>query len=377
MRRDDKTIYSAVSTTHVETDTTTANPASRPGAATVSDVARAAGVSTAVVSRVLNDDQGLRVRDDTRSRVREAAERLRYTPNTSARSLRLAASGAICMAVNDLSNPIHAAALEGAQASAQRSGRVMLLADADELSRHPERLRDMVASGRVDGMVMHLPGVEGDRRLRRIAEKHVPTVVINSSVRGAAGCVILDDQAATDLAVRHLLELEHREIGVITALAASDRSRRRLQGVESRLSAAGLVLEPSHVIEAGFSVESGQRAGRTLLALRRRPTAVVVLNVMAAIGLLAACSEGGVAVPEELSVIGLIDTWVCDHTVPPLTVVQMPIRELGAQAVELLADMIDGGPRRSLIVREPAPRLVLRSSTATLSNAPMRQDSHD
>jgi DNA-binding LacI/PurR family transcriptional regulator len=63
--------------------------------------------------------------------------------------------------------------------------------------------------------------------------------------------------------------------------------------------------------------------------------------------------------------------------VPPLTVVQMPIRELGAKAVELLADMIDGGPRRSLIVREPAPALVLRSSTATLSNAPTRQDSHD
>ena len=350
-----------------ELGTTTANkPARRAGTPTVSDVARAAGVSTAVVSRVLNDDERLRIRDATRARVRDAAERLRYTPNTSARSLRLASSGAICLVVTDLSNPIHAATLAGAQASAERSGRVVLLADADELSLHPDRLRDMVASGRVDGLVMHLPGVKGDSALRRIAEQHVPTVVINSRVRGPAGCVILDDQAASALATRHLLDLGHRDVGVITALAASDRSLRRLEGVETLLRARGLSLEPTRVIEAGFSVGPGQLAGGTLLALRPRPSAVVVLNVMAAIGLLEACSEAGVAVPGELSVIGLIDTWVCEHTSPPLTVVEMPIRELGAQAVELLVEMIDGGPKKSLIVREPAPRLVVRSSTAPL-----------
>jgi DNA-binding LacI/PurR family transcriptional regulator len=339
-------------------------PAPRTGTPTVSDVARAAGVSTAVVSRVLNGDERLRVRDATRARVRAAAEHLRYTPNTSARSLRLASSGAICLLVEDLSNPIHAASLAGAQASAERSGRVVLLADADELSMHPDRLRDMVASHRVDGLVMHLPGVKGDGALRRIAQEHVPTVVINSRVRGPAGCVILDDQAASALATGHLLDLGHRVVGVITALADSDRSRRRLQGVEMLLRDRGLSLDPSHVIEAGFSVAPGRVAGRKLLALRPRPSAVVVLNVMAAIGLLEACAEAGVRVPDELSVIGLIDTWVCEHTSPPLTVVEMPIRELGAQAVELLLEMIDGGPRKSLIVREPAPRLIVRSSTA-------------
>ena len=220
------------------------SPEIRRSGATVVDVAREAGVSVAVVSRVLNRDPALRVRDATRTRVHAVAEQLSYTPNTSARSLRLASSGAICFVVNDLANPIHAAAIEGAQASAERSGRVMLLTDADELSAHPERLQGMLDSRRVDGLVMHLPGIRDDRALRRIAQARVPTVVMNSRVRGPAGSVILDDEAASRLATEHLLELGHREIGVITALAASDRSQRRRQGVERALGARGLSLAP-------------------------------------------------------------------------------------------------------------------------------------
>ena len=334
------------------------------GVTTVTDVAREAGVSVAVVSRVLNGDQELRVRDATRARVHAAAERLRYTPNTSARALRLASAGAICLVVKDLANPIHAAVLAGAQASAEQSGRATLLADADELSLHPERLRGMLDSRRVDGLVMHLPGIRGDATLRKIAQERVPTVVINSRVRPPAGSVILDDAAASLLATSHLIELGHRKIGVVTALAASDRSQRRRRGVEHALAAHGLSLDPAWVLEAGFDVAAGHAAGRRLLALEPRPTAVVVLNVMAAIGVLAACREDAVAVPQELSVVGLIDTWVCDHSAPPLTVVDMPIRELGARAVALLTEMIDGGPPRSLLISKPAPRLVVRSSTA-------------
>jgi LacI family transcriptional regulator len=96
---------------------------------------------------------------------------------------------------------------------------------------------------------------------------------------------------------------------------------------------------------------------------------VVVANVMAGVGVLAACRDLGVVVPDELSVIALIDTWFCDHTNPPLTVVDMPMEEMGATAFELVVKMIEGQPRQSMILRDPPPRLILRSSTGPPGSA--------
>lgn len=337
----------------------------RSGVPTVYDVAAAAGVTAAVVSRVLNDDPTLRVRADTRQRVLDAVRALRYTPNNSARSLRTASSGAICLVVNDVGSPIHAATLRGAQRSAEHSRRVVLLADAHEFARHPDRLRSMVDSRRVDGLVMHLSGVEEDREMQRVAAARMPTVMINSRVaRGPAGSVSLDDAAAARMATDHLLDLGHTQIAMIGGLPGSDRSTRREEGVVAALAARRLSLRREWLLPGGFDEPRGHAAGRILLSRKRRPTAVVVANVVAGVGLLLACRELGVRVPEELSVIALLDIWFCDHTNPPLTVVDMPIQEMGATAFELVLAMIEGKPRRSIIQRDPPPRLIVRESTA-------------
>jgi DNA-binding LacI/PurR family transcriptional regulator len=339
-------------------------PRGRSGVPTVTDVAKAAGVTAAVVSRVLNGDETLRVRRDTRERVLAAVKALDYTPNVSARSLRLASSGAICLVVNDIANPIHAVTLQGAQATAEVSRRSVLLADAQEFTRHPERLRSMVDSRRVDGLVMHLAGITGDREMTRVSASRLPTVIINSKVRGPAGSVILDDAAAARLATDHLVDLGHTQIGMISGVAGSDRSERREQGVIEGLEARGLSLRPEWLLDGGFDEPLGHAAGLRLLDRKKRPTAVVVANVMAGIGVLAACKELGIAVPRDLSVIALLDIWFCDHTNPPLTVVDMPMREMGARAVDLLLEMIDGGARQSIVLRDPPPRLIVRESTA-------------
>jgi len=335
---------------------------------TVIDVAEAAGVTAAVVSRVLNRDETLRIRVETRERVLGAVRALNYTPNTSARALRTASSGAICLVVTDVANPLHALTLQGAQGSAERSERVVLLADAKEFRRHPERLRSMLDSRRVDGMIMHLVGIRDDSSMRRLAASRLPTVVINSRVRGPAGSVSFDDAAAARLATDHLLDLGHKRIAVITGVAGSDRSQRRELGVAKTLEARGLSVRPEWLLEGGFGETVGHAAGKQLLGGEKRPTAVVVANVLSAIGVLAACREEGVVVPDELSVIGLLDTWFCDHTNPPLTVVDMPVRAMGEAAVDLLLEMIDGKPRQSIILRDPPPRLVVRASTAPPSH---------
>ena len=151
---------------------------------------------------------------------------------------------------------------------------------------------------------------------------------------------------------------------MVTGLAGSDRSQRRQRGVLDALSARGLALRPEWLIVGGFDERRGHAAGKQLRGLAPRPTAVVAANVMAGVGVLAACHELGVDVPGELSVIALIDTWFCEHTNPPLTVVDMPMTEMGAKAFELGLEMIEGSPRQSIVLRQPPPRLVVRASTA-------------
>jgi LacI family transcriptional regulator len=331
---------------------------------TLRDVASAASVTPAVVSRVLSDDKKLRVRPETRERVLAVVRELRYTPNNSARALRTATSGAICLVVTDVGNPIHASTLRGAQRSAETSRRVVMLADADEFQRHPDRLRELVDSRRVDALILHLAGIKGDSAMRRVAEPHLPTVIVNSRVRGLASSVSLDDAAASSTATDHLLDLGHTEVAFITGLPGSDRSTRRLHGVVASLEARGLSLPSEWVVDGGFDTPRGFAAGKSLLSGPRRPTAVVVANVMAGVGVLAACHELGVMVPQELSVIALIDAWFCDHTSPPLTVVDMPVVEMGATAFDLAVKMIEGEPRQSIVLRDPPPKLVLRASTA-------------
>jgi LacI family transcriptional regulator len=330
----------------------------------VHDVAAAARVTAAVVSRVLNGDETLRVRQETRERVLAAAGTLDYTPNSNARSLRTASSGAICLVVNDVGNPLHEPTLRGAQSSAEQSQRVVLLADANEFRRHPDRLRALVDSRRVDGLLRHLSGARPDRSMVSVAASRLPTVVINSRSRGPAGSVALDDTAAACLATEHLIELGHERIATIAGVAGSDRSWRRRQGVERALNVRGLRLAPDWLVEGGFDEPGGRAAGKTLLGRDKRPSAVVVANVMAGVGVLAACRELRVSVPDELSVIALLDTWFCDHTDPPLTVVDMPMRELGASAFELLLAMIEGKPRQSIVLKRPPPVLIVRSSTS-------------
>lgn len=329
---------------------------------TVADVAKAAKVSPAIVSRVINDDQSLRIRPETRARVLRAAKTLDYTPNGAARALRLASSGALCLVAHHVAHPLHGETLRGAQMRADRAGYVVLLGDAEELAHNQQSYENLLSSRRVDGLILHLSGGAADAPLRQFAEARLPTVLINSRMRGR-GSVILDDEAAAALAAEHLLGLGHTKIGFVTGNPVSDRSQRRRRGLELVLEQHRLALKPEWVLAGGWDEPAGHESVLRLLAGRRRPTAIVVANVLAGIGALAACRERGVEVPRELSVVAIHDTWFTDHTNPPLTTVKTPLHEMGAAAVDLLVEMLNGGQRRSIVLREPPPELMLREST--------------
>lgn len=336
----------------------------RPRPSTILDVARAAGVSRAVVSRVLREDPELRVRAATRERVLRWARELDYVPNQSARALRMASSGALGLILHDVTNPLYAGILKGAQEAADRAGYVVLLADAGELARNQEAFRRLLRGQRIDGALFQAGGFAGDATIRSIAAARLPTVLINSEAAPTTGSVVIDDVAAGRVAAAHLLELGHRKVAFLGGRGASEQGARRRHGVTQALAGAGIALAPEWALDAGWDEPGGREAMVALLARPDRPTAVVVANVMAAIGALAEARESGVSVPGELSVVAIHDLRFAELTTPPLTAVELPLRAMASAGVELLLRLIRGGEPEEIVVADPPPRLIRRSSTA-------------
>lgn len=329
---------------------------------TISDVARAAGVSRAVVSRVLRDDPGLHVRPATRERVLAAAAELDYVPNHSAQALRWASPGALALIVHEITNPLYAEIMDGAQRAAFEAGYVVLVTEARDMARNEAAFRRLVGSRRIEGVVFQSGGAPEDTSIKRISRARLPTIVINAET--TADTVVLDDVAAGRVAAEHLLELGHREIGYLGGLSTQRWNPRRRQGLVAALAGAGLRLNPRWTLEAGWDEKGGHDAMQRLLSRPSRPTAILVGNVMAALGALAAAQNAGVRVPSDLSIVTIHDTWFARLTSPPLTAVKVPLYEMAYAGVESLLQLLRGGSSQALVISDPPPELIQRGSTA-------------
>jgi LacI family transcriptional regulator len=332
--------------------------------ASITDVARRAGVSPSIVSRLLNDDPTLRIRDETRARVLAAVDALDYAPNHAARALRKSQVGTIGLAVPDMHNPVYAAILEGARPAATEQGYVLMLTDLDDLASDTTTFRRIVRGGAIDGLLLQRDGSAASRVVDRVAPSQTPVVVLNERVRAPSSGVAVDDRQAAALATRHLLELGHTDIAHLRVRGRNSRSRDRQAGWEDAMQAAGLRPAPRLLGYGGATSETGYQGMAALLQETRRPTAVFVGSVLAAVGALAAARDAGITVPGELSVVGYHDTWLADHVDPPLTVVRLPLQDMGREAVRVLVDLIDGKRAQQVLVTTPAPELLPRASTA-------------
>jgi LacI family transcriptional regulator len=333
------------------------------GTPRLSDVAKRVGVSPGLVSRLLNGDPQLTVREETRRRVLEAVEELGYVPNSAARALRQARVGALGLVVYRISNPIYSELIEGAQSAAGDHGYAILLGNSAG-AEDSAYLSTILNSGRIDGLLLQHGYGELDVDLSALPSE-VPIVLLNSEGHGRFTGVRLDESRAVDLLVEHLAGLGHRRVAYIAGDRSGALSRRREQAVRERLGAAGVQLPEDYVVGSGWEAEDGIRALGSLAQLSPRPTAVIVANSNVALGVLTAARQLGIAVPSELSVCALHDSWITEHVFPALTCATLPMRDLGVQAVLSLIDALDRkAPAQSVMVDAGAPRLVVRSSTS-------------
>lgn len=331
--------------------------------ARIVDVAERAGVAASVVSRVLNEDPTLRIRAETRERVLAAAKDLQYAPNQAARALRRSEVGAIGLAVHDVHNPVYGEIIAGAEVAARERGGVLMLADVASLASDDGTFRRVVNGGAIDGLLLQRDGELADQVVERVAGAHVPLVILNERVRSPLSGVAVDDRKAAVLATRHLLALGHTEIGFLDPGGRNSRARDRRSGWQHALREAGLRPRSELLGQGGVRPETGYQGLTELIARKDRPTAVFAGTLLSAVGALTAARDAGLAVPADLSVVGFHDGWFAEHVSPPLTVVRLPLRELGRQAVRLLGESAGGAPPRQVLITEPEPELVPRGST--------------
>lgn len=329
--------------------------------ARIQDVADRAGVSPALVSRLLNGDPRLTVRPQTRQHVLAAVDELGYVARSAAASLRRNRADAIGLVLDSVTNPVFTDLVHGAQGAATELGCGLLLLDAQEVVRAPGFLTDVVRSRRVDGLLLQGGyGPAADVLARFAAE--VPSVVVNAPGGDAASGVVLQDDRAARLATEHLVGLGHRRIGFVAG-APGHASDTRRRGWQEALRAAGLA--PGPVVGAGWRAEDGRAA--LLPPASRGVTAYVVASAVVALGVLSALADQGVRVPEDVSVVAVHDPWFAAHLTPALTTVALPLAELGRRAVLRLMAHLESGTPAQEVVTDPAPRLVVRASTRTPS----------
>ena len=298
---------------------------------TIKEVARAAGVSPATVSRVLNDT--VPVDAETRARVLAAAEALRYVPNAAARSLITSRTGTIGVLVPDLHGAFHAQVMRGLESAARRRGFDLLVSSAQGGSDTAvSAIRAM--RGRVDGVVLLLPARDAHALLRELPPEQ-PAVLLDGAARDERTSVVAIDEAGGAAAmVRHLIRHGHRRIGLLAGDPRRPDVRARQLGFRQALSEAGLPSDPALEAEDEVTEDGGYAAARRLLEVEPPPTAIFAVSDAMAVGALAALRDAGVSVPDEIAVAGFGDLAVARYVSPALSSVRVPAFEAGALAID-------------------------------------------
>jgi len=327
--------------------------------ATVDDVARAAGVSTATAARALGGYGS--VKESTRERVVTAAEKLGYRANSLARSMITGSTRTLGVIMSDIENPFFRRSLRGIADTARAQGFEVLLANTDEELGKEETAVRVMTERRVDGLVV-CPTDGGDTaHLAGVIVAGIPVVLLDRNVAGLhADTVGIDNRKAARAATEHLLAHGHRDIAIVTGgtpamlermlradMRGVERSSAttvgsRAAGFRDAMRAAGVAIRPELISSGGYLREDGEAETTRLLALHHRPTAILAFDAMQALGAFHAIQRAGVRCPEDVSLLGFDDAEWADVVSPPLTVMSQPTYEIGVAACRLLLSRIAG-----------------------------------
>jgi len=341
--------------------------ASQPaGPVTIEDIAQAAGVHPASVSRALRGVPG-KVSEKTRERIAQLAKELGYQPNAVAASLRTKQTNLVAIVVPDVANPLFGPIVQGLEAELRRSGYMSLMVQPPEDPGERRAAILALANRHVSGLLI-LAAESDDPMLQVAAERSLPAVLVNRGFgERRFSSVVNDDRESVRLVLEHLVGLGHTRVAHISGPVASSTGRARRDAFLELASQFG-VPRPVVVEAAAFTRAAGESATRELWRRNAKPTAIFAANDLIALGVLAVLREFGVRVPQDVSIVGHNDMPFVDLIDPPLTTVRVAVDQMSRQAAQLLLELLKA-PQEPPSMRVLTPRLVVRGSTGAVRRA--------
>lgn len=335
--------------------------------ATLTDVARAAGVHSSTVSRALDPAKQHLLSAETRSRISEIADSLGYQTNTLARSLRTGTTGLVGVIAPDVANPFIGQFLRGAEDVLQSAGQMLMIAESHDDSETLAGIVQQMVTRRLDAVIVTAARRGDEGALARAAESLPVVLAVRSLEHSHLPTVVHDDRLGAQLAADHLIGLGHQRLAQIRGSEDISSFRDRAGGFAERLERSSARDVSLAQIAAEPSVDQGQDLTELLVDLPpgERPTGIFAHNDLLAVGAVAALRARGLRCPEDVSVIGYNGSPLTDFVQPPLTTVRVPTLELGSRTGRLVTALLSGAEP----VEEGAllPELVLRQSTCAPS----------
>ncbi len=300
---------------------------------TMLDVSREAGVSSATVSRVLTGSA--EVEPATRTAVLAAVEKLGYRPNLVARGLRRQVSQVIALIITDIENPFYTAVCRGVEDSARLAGYSVILCNADrDIEKERAYLR-VVEDQNASGIIIS-PASAQRTDISNLVSRGLPVIAVDMALAAATGSVLVDNKDAGALATRHLIDKGCTRIACVTGPAENSTAADRLEGYLRATAAAGLPKNRELIRYANYMEDGGYEATKRLLALKKKPDGIFITNNRMAVGGLRALQEAGIAIPNDINVIGFDELPWALNLHPHLSLVRQPAYRIGQEAARLL-----------------------------------------
>jgi LacI family transcriptional regulator len=327
--------------------------------ATIYEVSKAAGVSVATVSRVINNSA--RVSQQTRDKVLAAMHALDYRPNAIARSLASRRTNSVGILVPELHGMFFGNLIAHIEDALRKAGKHVIVTVGHSRDDEEKEGVAFLSDRRVDGLILLAEAIR-DEDLARLGRDPLPTLIMNRTVSGLEqNCISLDNEHGGYLATRALLQEGHRRIGYISGPMWKRDAEQRLAGHRRALREAGIDLDSRLCFEGDYRENSGREGFATLLAAGRRFTALAVANDDMAAGALSAARDHAMSVPRELSIVGFDNSMLAHYLYPRLTTIDFPVTAMGRTAAHWILQHAYGedGPAIRHVFK---PTLVMRES---------------